>query len=514
MNRDIQDIHFGHINFANALALWLFGNNLVSLRYPLLGLGVLQACLVFFLFNGRGLGHAAVAAVSLTSLSFVQFLNPTAHWYCVFLFVAIIAALSWIGPEHRWRLCVIGFLVGTLILFRQLTGAFVAIGVAAYLMCEAGPSNRDRSQWLPRSVLTGMALLLGAYLATKTDLWGIVGFGIWPLLALALAWHRISIGNLATVRLLAGLTFGAAIAAAPLIAYHMAHGSLGTWFDDTVLAAFQLTSLTFMEWAGFTNMALLAVFQIGTAQDPAIFLNGWFWIALLALPMLTGAAAIGWTWRSEALHPLPFLAPFYALVSVHYQIPIYLFYGVGISLVALLWLSAGSHAWHRALPPVGACAIVIVAIYFHAGQPLTRGLVGTVAGTRIALVPAVGVERANLQFAPSELSTYRQLISLIDRETAPEDAILAIPVNPELYYLTGRRNPFRFFNTALGLTDDEAMRNALAVLEAEPPKLVIHRPEDKYMTPRADTVMDFVRLYYDLIGRIDGFDVYRIAAPK
>ena len=46
LNLDIQDIHFGYITQINATALHLFGHNLVSLRYPLVLIGLLQATLI------------------------------------------------------------------------------------------------------------------------------------------------------------------------------------------------------------------------------------------------------------------------------------------------------------------------------------------------------------------------------------------------------------------------------------------------------------------------------------
>ncbi len=75
LNRDVQDIHLGYVNFANALALSTFGDAMVSQRYPLVALGFLQACLIFALFLPRGTLAAVAASVSMTALSFVQFLN-------------------------------------------------------------------------------------------------------------------------------------------------------------------------------------------------------------------------------------------------------------------------------------------------------------------------------------------------------------------------------------------------------------------------------------------------------
>ncbi len=79
LNLTIQDIHACYINFAKPLAFAKFGDPLVSLRYPLAAMGLVQAGVMFALFACRGAVAAVVASVALTALSFVQFPNPTAH---------------------------------------------------------------------------------------------------------------------------------------------------------------------------------------------------------------------------------------------------------------------------------------------------------------------------------------------------------------------------------------------------------------------------------------------------
>src|SRR5829696_2570637 len=99
LNRDIQDMHFGYINFANAFALKLFGDDVVSLRYPLVGMGVANAALAFLLLAGAGMAAATAGSLAMTALSYVQFVNPSAHWYVLFLTLLILASLAWL-PRH------------------------------------------------------------------------------------------------------------------------------------------------------------------------------------------------------------------------------------------------------------------------------------------------------------------------------------------------------------------------------------------------------------------------------
>ena len=53
-------------------------------------------------------------AVGLTALSFVQFLNPTAHWYALCLTIVLICTLAWMREEMPLRADVIGFLLVSL----------------------------------------------------------------------------------------------------------------------------------------------------------------------------------------------------------------------------------------------------------------------------------------------------------------------------------------------------------------------------------------------------------------
>ena len=68
-----------------------------------------------------------------------------------------------------------------------------------------------------------------------------------------------------------------------------------------------------------------------------------------------------------------------------------------------------------------------------------------------------------------------------------------MPVSPELYFLSGRRNPFRFFSTAFGIRNDAALAQVVAALESDPPPLVFVDPGDKYMTDAARKVVEVVR---------------------
>ena len=262
-----------------------------------------------------------------------------------------------------------------------------------------------------------------------------------------------------------------------------------------------------MTYASFLVYGLRQVIAVETV---ASVLNGLFWPVLTLVAVGHGFLVFRALPRMDktraVLHPLPFLAVFYAVVSAHDQSPSYLFFSVGVTLAGLLWMTTGGSSWHRYIPVALACALSAIALYYHAGQPYPRNLL---LGERTALVPSRGLDRASLWMKAADLELYSHLVGLVQRETRPEETILAIPNNPELYFLAHRRNPFRFSNTAVGIRSDDDLKDALGTLAREPPKLVVYRPNDIFDTPAASKIMEFVRRRYEIVEIRGAFEIYR-----
>jgi hypothetical protein len=513
LNQDVQDIHMGYINFFNAFALWLFGEKSVSLRLPLIAVGLLQACIIFLMFKSRDTITATVAAIALTALSFVQFLNPTPHWYALFLMVSIIGCFGAISRDNWWRMFVVGLLLTTLFLFRQLSGAIAGIGVMAYMLYEAPKGARGRDTILARALMTIMFLGLAGYFLAKTDTTAVFLFGIWPLAVLAYGWFKITVANREIARQLPALLLGGIVAAAPLFAYHIHHGSIGTWYADTVLSAFKLTGLDFIGQPRYLSYAISGIVQIAAMENFDTVINGLFWAALVMVTPALGILLLIDLFRrgnaGPASHPLPFLALFYSPVSVHYQIPIYLFYSVGLSLTGLVWILTQPATRQRWIVSVCVLLIALTGLYYHAAQPLSRGLSGIMKGTRTEVTPSDGLNRLGLSIEASDVAVYRHISELVTREVRTNQSILAIPVNPEIYFITNRRNPFRFFSFALGVHNEAELSAVLQTIRNEPPQLVFHQPTDKYNTQSSDVVMAYVRENYSLLETLGGFKIYR-----
>jgi hypothetical protein len=511
LNRDVQDIHAGYIHFVNALAFAVFGEELLSLRYPLVAATLIQACLIFLLLQRAGLLVAACTAIGVTALSFIQFLDPTAHWYCFFLVVVLIGVLTWLPPGSRGRVETLGFLVAAIGLFRQLSGVLVLAAAATFLLHEASAVARSRQRGAAVFVVAFLTVGFAGYGLLVGEPFGLFLFGTWPFAILLWALLRVRVDNAQVGRVLGRFSAGAAIAALPLLSYHAWHASFATWIDDIVITAMRVPRMDFIDMPGYLALVVAAVRSV--TYDSAAVPNGIFWLALLLLAPLNGFKVVQSLMRGKAVAPLPFIASFYALVSIHYQIPIYLFYSAGISLAALVSWGRGDeaptgHRWTVVAVVVGLSG---VALHYHAGQPVSRGWHGIVSGRRLEEPVACGIPRCGLRLQAEDVTLYARLVELTDRFVAPDETILALPANPEIYFLSGRPSAVRFFNSALGIRNDSELEALLRELQRRPPKLIFFRPENKYNTEYSDVLLEQLKATHELVERRGGFEVYALS---
>ena len=518
LNRTVQDLHAGYISFLNAGTMAAFGRRMVSLRYPLVALTVIQAFVVFVLFRARGAWLAATAAVAATALGVLQFLNPTAHWYCLALFFTSLLLLERLPPGSRRREWLLGLLLGLTFGLRQLTGVLLAMGVLTYLLLDAGrraPAS-GRSTLLARLTLGTMALGLTAYLALATGFVGFGLFGLWPLALLLLGQAAPLPDHRFLRKTLVRLGAGAALAMMPLVAYHLLHGSLASWYGDAVGAAGSVGSLPFIRRLDFGSGLIAGGLAVALRPRSAAWLvNGFFWIVLPLLAAVLGSALVLRSLPSRLAFAmprsaLPTVAAFYAVVSVHFQNSTYLFFALPATVAGLLWLAGEGGRRLRAGAMALATALAAVALYYHAGQTTNRGDLGLLTGERRPVVEAAGMARCGLRIDASDAADYRAALELIERETAPSETIFAVPSNAELYFLSGRKNPFRFFNFAHGVRSEAEARAVLEALARRPPRLVFYDGLDNYNTPLSRWTMVNLARRYELIGLVGRWEVFRL----
>ena len=512
LNRDVEEIHTGYIHFVHVAAFAGFGVRLVSLRYPLIVAGFLQSLFVFLIFARHNLVVAIVTAVTATSFGVIQYLNAQPSWYCLLFATLIAFCLMSLPVEDKWRLLLVGFLMGLVFFFRQITGVFVAMGVLTYLLTEREENISARETLLARGLLGLMLIGTILYLKSATNTYGWALIGLWPIVVLIQSLIKVKTGISRTLTIIVKLGIGFLVSALPLLIYHLSHGSLRAFFDDTVVRAFNIQGLAYLKIATYALIQQVAIIAIRHFRSFGELVNGIFWLLLPFSALATGVLcvrAFGKSRTSAEVGALPLLAVFYALVALFQQIPIYYFYVLPLTYAGLLWLALKNS--RRLLWPLAILAILssAVVIHYQAAQPLTRLLTGIIRGERVPFVPATNLPRAGLLVDQKSLDVYTAIVRTIDDNSAPDETIFAFPYSPEFYFLAQRQNPFRFWNTFVGIRTDAEQQHVMDVLKNRPPRVIVIAPRDRNNTPYSNQIIDYVNTNYAKIQSAGDFDVYR-----
>ena len=372
MNRDVQNFHPGYVDFLNAAALRAFGMDLLSLRYPLVAVAFIQALVVYRLLARQSLLLGVAGSIAVTALGVVQFLNPTPNWYCLSLSIVLVSWMISTPREQARRLIVAGFLIGLVGLFRQLTGVWLAFGVLAAILRERSSSSGSRGLLAPSLLLLVLAsLLIHLTFSKAAQLGGVLLFSAAPLaITGALLWDVRARDRDVAVALLQ-LCVGGLIAAVPLIAYWVLHGSFWAWLNDVVIEAAQFAELPFLgggSW--YAALPVAALYQAVSSWSLAGIVNGFYWSTVSLLAIWNGVLTLR-RLRSSAQGQdltLPIVAAFYGLVAMFMENAIYLHFTAGMSLCSILWLNASAGRPTRVTSAVVSAALAIIAIVYHAGQ--------------------------------------------------------------------------------------------------------------------------------------------------
>jgi hypothetical protein len=83
------------------------------------------------------------------------------------------------------------------------------------------------------------------------------------------------------------------------------------------------------------------------------------------------------------------------------------------------------------------------------------------------------LDKLDVYTNPAEAKWVKKIIEKIDLYSQEGDAILALPLNPIFYFLSGRVNPTPYEWILPGMLDEEKEKELVTILNKNPPKLVI-----------------------------------------
>lgn len=509
IHRDIIDLHTGYGNILNALSFRVFGEDLLSLRYPLVLLAAFQCVVTFVLLRRRGAWVAFAGTFTVAAFSFVQFPNPSANWHALGAFFCLCLVMEELKPGSTPRLIAAGFLVGVCFFTRQLSGALLGVGLAAVLLSEVNVSTDEKDSRIPAFLVCGtLAIFLLAYIGVKKDLFGLAWAGLWSLGLLLTLSLRTRMSWSYAGRTFGFVLLGFALAATPIVVWVTMQGAFTFWLTDIFVSSIQITEHDFISTASFADILRMSVQNIFTGAGVIPALSGFAWIFLLLSVPIVGALANTKLARSTETAPTVILAVFWAISALHFQIPVYLFFALPATLLAL-WVLRPNVLTSMTLLAVSGWALI-----FQASQPVQRGMEGIVAGERWPANVQADLPRVSLRISARDAVLFQSVLEAIDEVAGPDERLMTIPMEPEFNFITNRESPVGYYGTSFGLRSDQDIDDSIAALDTAAPLFVVHRRVDKYLNARGADLLERIQMRSAAPEQFGPFDLYRYLGPQ
>jgi hypothetical protein len=516
-HRDFDDLYSGGLTYVNAAAFRIFGTILFTMRLVLFAVFLAWVPVVFYLAS-RFVRPAAAAGITLLCVvwSLPNYPAPLPSWYNLFLTVFGLAALfRWLEVGRRRWLFAAG-LAGGLSLLVKVIGLYFVGGALLFLVFQAHEQSRaaDRSRarrgWVYASFVTACLLLFSAALLmlVRQQLYAaevvqfvlpgtlVAGFLIWSEWKEPVGDDRTRFMMLA--RLLAPFLFGLTLPIALFLIPFVRGDAVGALFNGvfvlptkrfgvasvrmlplvrmlTLVPVFLLFACGHFLTGRITRLyalglaVVLAVYLIATGTDPFLYRSVWYaargvlpvlvLIGIVVLAKVRDADAESPLLRSRTMLLLSVSAVF-TLVQFPFSAPIYFCYVA--PLVALVATALLSRA--RPMAPAVPAAVTVFLIAFA----VMRVNTGTVYTMGLWYQPypqtaALDLPRGGLDVPAGDAEMYKVAVGILQQHARGEYT-WASPDCPEIYFLSGLRNPTR---SVFDFFDDERGRTAriLATLD-------------------------------------------------
>jgi hypothetical protein len=552
-HRDFDDVYTGGLAYLNAAAFRLFGTTLWSMRLALFAVFLAWVPAVHYIAS-RFVRRTMAAGVTLLAVawSLPNYPAPMPSWYNLFLATFGIAALLRFLDAGRRRWLFVAGLVGGVSFLVKVVGLYYVAGVLLFLVFHAhtlaradaaGGAGRGRAYAtfataaLLLFVAALVALIRGQPSAAEFTQFVLPGVLVAGLLvrnewALPAGSSRARFVTLS--RLLAPFLLGVALPVVLFLVPYAYSGSLGAFVRGVFVlparrlghAAFALPIATVLVLLPVAALVALVV-RGGRAREPrgAFARHETISLAGVLLTILIASGSVGGVYRL-VLFSLRALVPVLAAATVmliardrdadasaslrRTQLMLLLSVTTVCSLVQFPFTVAIYFCY--VAPLVALTAVAFLAYLHRPVRPAPPALVlafcAMFAILRLNASPLndmdrqyepypeirpLALDRAGLVVPLYQAGQYEAAVTLV-RQHARGEYIWASPDAPQLYFLSGFRNPtrslFEFF-------DDTAGRSAriLRMLDARDVNLVVLNVKPEF-SPRIP-----IALYRELAKR-------------
>ena len=477
LHADIAASHPGYALYTCAALIRLFGEELLSLRYPLPLLSALLTWALVRIAQPAGTRTQWIVGLVSACLGVAQFITPSAGWYATAFAAAAMAVFSTAQSDSSRKLGLMffaGVLVGIAAGFRQTNGAFAGAGMVLILALSISERAAVPVGALQRTFdigslfFAGLLLLLPALSGASGSNWLLSA----PVLAcLFLAARRIAAGeaNLPAPALLTA-SLGAMAGFLPVLLASAAQGALHEFLYDTVVSASIYTTYASNRGSTFYTLATDALELL---TFPGIYPKASaLYLLLISLLPLTLASAI-------LLHPHRLRQPAVAVMVVTsavfmlnqtvFQGLLYAFFWLPATFGALLLLTHGRP--FSKVVAVAAGAMSIFALVFHAGR--LPGAVETAVLSSPAYVQTnCSLPKCRLRIDPHNNAIWKAQVDDL-MLALPRDRPLAIlPEGSTFYGLLPNPSPWSIAWIRKGVSRDTDVARLKHEIQETPGTLV------------------------------------------
>ncbi len=497
-HRDFDEMYTGGLTYLNAAAFKMFGVCCESTRW-MLWLFFMPFCCSIFWLAARACPAWAAALVTFaaSAISLPVYTAALPSWYNLFfLTFGIVASIKFIESEKKYWLFVAGLCAGVSVLFK-VTGLFwLAAAMLFVVYFEQTKPSSQQSRSIGFDLFVVGCLALFAMVGLKFC--GIIDSGIGdglnfahlclPMIAVSLF---LSAGQIRSTRGSFAFRFlrllnlqipvlaGALIPVAAWIGFYLSLGALDSLYEGVFilpLARLASASHAFPGWmhllaavpfvvlivAGFVDRGFLKnrnswLTFVGVAMVAAAWIAAYwdvfYWQMLFhafrnCLPMIV-VAALGYLYvarsqldrqRRLELFLLTAAAVTGGLIQFPFSIDIYYFYIAPVVLLVIVYLVQTQVQWSKAVQVAWLAGFAILAVFKMSTVYPANNTIGITNpnGTK-----KLRLTRCSMVVPDFDAVVYEELVEKIHQLSGPQDAIFAGPDCPEVYFLSGRRNPTR-----------------------------------------------------------------------
>jgi Dolichyl-phosphate-mannose-protein mannosyltransferase len=554
-HRDFDDPYTGGLSYLDAAAFRIFGVNLVSPRIVVLALFVATMPAMYWI-AARFLSPFGAAAATLLAVAWglPNYVAAVPSWYNLCFSLLGTAALLRYVETGRARWSFAAGACGGLSFLAKMVGIYFGAGATLFFLyreqtmdgssgkCQAGARTYSAIVTVLLVLSTGALIVAVGSRMARIETVALVTPPTAFCAVLAIReWEarrgtgRIRVSRIG--RMLLPFAVGFLLPIAIFLVPYAWAGAVGTWFNGVFVLPTRRFSFAALNSAPPTapiaallssellGLALFggrivrpghaafvgfaAALVLAAARDhPGLYQIAWGSAAMLIPIVVAASAVILWRrlptagLRDQQIAVLMAVLSMCALVQFPFAAPIYFCYVAPLAILALTSLVGATGRGSASL------LTVIVGFYFcFAVWEMTPGYIYSLGQryTPDAQLYRLALDRAGGLLVEHEAaSSYEEVVRVV-REHAGGPDIWAGPDCPEIYFLSGLRNPTRILFDFFDATPDRE-RSLLRLLDARDIRAIAVNRDPSFSKPiEAPLAMELAARFPEsrAIGRFD-----------